>query len=220
MPSVVASLDAMQLLAQPNGCPSSSYRPFCKDAAGFVLGEGAGILVLEELHHALRRDTHIYAEIAGFGATTDAYHTMAFDPSFERPVAAIHEALAQAQVSPGELGYINPHGTAIPHSDHGEAMIIKRALGEAAIQIPVSATKPMTGHTLGACGALEMIGCCLMMENGFLHPTINYTEPDPMCDLDFIPNRGRPERVNTMMSVSFGFGGYNAACVLRAFDGV
>jgi 3-oxoacyl-[acyl-carrier-protein] synthase II len=219
-PSVVASLGALQLLAQPNGCPTSSYRPFCKDAAGFVLGEGAGILVLEEMQHALERDAHIYAEIAGFASTTDAYHIIAFDPSFERPVAAIHEALAQAEVSPGELGYINPHGIAIPDSDHGEAMIIKLALGEAAIQIPLSATKPMTGHTLGACGALEMIGCCLMMENEFLHPTINYTEPDPMCDLDFIPNEGRTEKVDTMMSVSFGFGGYNAACVLRAFDGV
>jgi 3-oxoacyl-[acyl-carrier-protein] synthase II len=219
-PSVVASLGAMQLLAQPNGCPTSSYRPFCKDAAGFVLGEGAGILVLEEMQHALERDAHIYAEIAGFASTTDAYHIMAFDPSFERPVAAIHEALAQAEVSPGELGYINPHGIAIPDSDHGEATIIKLALGEAAIQIPLSATKPMTGHTLGACGALEMIGCCLMMENEFLHPTINYTEPDPLCDLDFIPNQGRTEKVDTMMSVSFGFGGYNAACVLRAFDGV
>jgi 3-oxoacyl-[acyl-carrier-protein] synthase II len=219
-PSVVASLGAMQLLAHPNGCPTSAYRPFCKDAAGFVLGEGAGILVLEELQHALARDARIYAEIGGFGSTTDAYHVMAFDPSFERPVAAIHEALAQAELTPGDLGYINPHGIAIPDMDHGEATIMKLALGEAAIQIPVSATKPMTGHTLGACGALEMIGCCLMMENEFLHPTINYTEPDPLCDLDFIPNQGRPEKVNTMMSVSFGFGGYNAACVLRAFDGV
>ena len=219
-PSVVASLGAMQLLAQPNGCPAASYRPFCKDAAGFVLGEGAGILILEELEHALRRGARIYAEICGFGSTTDAFHVMAFNPSFERPVAAIHAALAQAEVRPGDLGYINPHGIAIPESDHGEAMILKLALGEAAIQIPVSATKPMTGHTLGACGALEMIGCCLMMENEFLHPTINYTEPDPACDLDFIPNRGRPGKVDTMMSVSYGFGGYNAACVLRAFDGV
>jgi 3-oxoacyl-[acyl-carrier-protein] synthase II len=219
-PSVVASLGALRLLAQPNDCPTSAYRPFCKDAAGFVLGEGAGILVMEELQHALDRGARIYGEIGGFGSTTDAYHIMGFDPSFERPVAAIHAALAEAGVSPGELGYINPHGIAIPESDHGEAAIIKLALGEAAIQIPVSATKPMTGHTLGACGALEMIGCCLMMENEFLHPTINYTEPDPLCDLDFIPNRGRPEKVDTMMSVSFGFGGYNAACVLRAFDGV
>jgi 3-oxoacyl-[acyl-carrier-protein] synthase II len=219
-PSVLASLGAMRLLAAPNSCPAAAYRPFCKHAAGFILGEGAGILVLEELQHALARDAHIYAEIGGFGATTDAYHILAFDPSFERPVAAIHQALAQAEVRPGDLGYINPHGIAIPDTDHGETTIIKLALGEAAVQIPLSATKPMTGHTLGACGALEMIGCCLMMENEFLHPTINYTEPDPWCDLDFIPNQGRPEKVNAMMSVSFGFGGYNAACVLRAFDGV
>ena len=219
-PSVLASLGSLQLLAQPESSPTSCYRPFCKDAAGFVLGEGAGILVLEELEHALQRDARIYAEIGGFGSTTDAYHVMAFEPSFERPVAAIHAALAQAEVRPTELGYINPHGIAIPDSDHGEATILKLALGEAAFQIPVSATKPMTGHTLGACGALELIGCCLMMENEFLHPTINYTEPDPICDLDFIPNQGRSSKVDAMMSVSFGFGGYNAACVLRAFDGV
>ena len=219
-PSVLASLGSLQLLAQPESSPTSCYRPFCKDAAGFVLGEGAGILVLEELEHALRRDARIYAEIGGFGSTTDAYHVMAFEPSFERPVAAIHAALAQAEVRPTELGYINPHGIAIPDTDHGEATILKLALGEAAFQIPVSATKPMTGHTLGACGALELIGCCLMMENEFLHPTINYTEPDPICDLDFIPNQGRSSKVDAMMSVSFGFGGYNAACVLRAFDGV
>jgi 3-oxoacyl-[acyl-carrier-protein] synthase II len=219
-PSVLASLGSLQLLAQPESSPTSCYRPFCKDAAGFVLGEGAGILVLEELAHALRRDARIYAEIGGFGSTTDAYHVMAFEPSFERPVAAIQAALAQAEVRPTDLGYINPHGIAIPDSDHGEATILKLALGEAAFQIPVSATKPMTGHTLGACGALELIGCCLMMENEFLHPTINYTEPDPICDLDFIPNQGRSSKVDAMMSVSFGFGGYNAACVLRAFDGV
>jgi len=219
-PSVLASLGSLQLLAQPESSPTSCYRPFCKDAAGFVLGEGAGILVLEELAHALQRDARIYAEIGGFGSTTDAYHVMAFEPSFERPVAAIHAALAQAEVRPSDLGYINPHGIAILDSDHGEATILKLALGEAAFQIPVSATKPMTGHTLGACGALELIGCCLMMENEFLHPTINYTEPDPICDLDFIPNQGRSSKVDAMMSVSFGFGGYNAACVLRAFDGV
>ena len=219
-PSVLASLGSLQLLAQPESSPTSCYRPFCKDAAGFVLGEGAGILVLEELEHALQRDARIYAEIGGFGSTTDAYHVMAFEPSFARPVAAIQAALAQAEVRPSDLGYINPHGIAIPDSDHGEATILKLALGEAALQIPVSATKPMTGHTLGACGALELIGCCLMMENEFLHPTINYTEPDPICDLDFIPNQGRSSKVDAMMSVSFGFGGYNAACVLRAFDGV
>jgi 3-oxoacyl-[acyl-carrier-protein] synthase II len=219
-PSVLASLGSLQLLAQPADCPASCYRPFCKDAAGFVLGEGAGMLVLEELEHALKRGAHIYAEIGGFGSTTDAFHVMAFEPTFERPVAAIHAALAQAGVRPGDLGYINPHGIAIPDSDHGEATILKLALGEAAFQIPISATKPLTGHTLGACGALELIGCCLMIENEFLHPTINFTDPDPLCDLDFIPNQGRPQRVDTMMSVSFGFGGYNAACVLRALDGV
>lgn len=216
-PLVLATLGSLQLLSTENDSPEASFRPFSKQAAGFALGEGAGILVLEELEHALRRDARIYAEVVGFGASSDAYHVMSFDPRFERPVAAIHAALKDAKISPSDIGYINPHGIAVPDYDRGEVSVLKLALGEAVYRIPISATKPLTGHTLGAGGALELIGCCLMMQNGFLHPTINFVDSDPFCDLDFVPNVGRRQKVDTMMSLSFGFGGYNAACIVRAY---
>lgn len=216
-PLVLATLGSLQLLSTENDRPEASFRPFSKQAAGFALGEGAGILVLEELEHALRRDARIYAEVVGFGASSDAYHVMSFDPRFERPVAAIHAALKDAKISPSDIGYINPHGIAVPDNDRGEVSVLKLALGEAVYRIPISATKPLTGHTLGAGGALELIGCCLMMQNGFLHPTINFVDSDPFCDLDFVPNVGRRQKVDTMMSLSFGFGGYNAACIVRAY---
>lgn len=216
-PLVLATLDSLQLLSTDNDRPEAAFRPFSKYASGFVLGEGAGILVLEDLEHALRRDARIYAEVVGFGASSDAYHVMAFDPVFERPVAAIHAALKDAKMSPPDIGYINLHGIAVPDHDRGEVSLLKLALGEAMYRIPVSATKPLTGHTLGAGGALELIACCLMMHNGFLHPTINFSDSDPLCDLDFIPNVGRCQKVNAMMSLSFGFGGYNAACIIRDY---
>ena len=216
-PLVLATLDSIQLLSTDNDRPDSAFRPFSKHASGFVLGEGAGILVLEDLEHALRRNARIYAEVVGFGASSDAYHVMAFDPTFERPVAAIHAALKDAEMSPLDIEYINLHGIAVPDNDRGEVSALKLGFGEAMYRIPVSATKPLTGHTLGAGGALELIGCCLMMNYGFLHPTINLVETDPLCDLDFIPNVGRCQKVNTMMSLSFGFGGYNAACIIRAY---
>jgi 3-oxoacyl-[acyl-carrier-protein] synthase II len=217
-PLVLATLDSLQLLSTDNERPEAAFRPFSKHASGFVLGEGAGILVLEELQHALRRDARIYAEVVGFGASSDAYHLMAFDPTFEQPVAAIRAALKDAEMSPSDIGYINPHGIAVPDNDRGEVTALKLAFGEAVYRIPVSATKPLTGHTLGAGGALELIGCCLMMHHGFLHPTINLADSDPLCDLDFIPHVGRCQNVNAMMSLSFGFGGYNAACIIRAYD--
>lgn len=217
-PLVLATLDALQLLSAENNSPEAAFRPFSKQASGFVLGEGAGILVLEELEHALRRDARIYAEVIGFGASSDAYHVMSFDPAFERPTAAIQAALNGAKMSPADIGYINPHGIAVSDNDRGEVSVLKLALGEAVYRIPISATKPLTGHTLGAGGALELIGCCLMMQNGFLHPTINFIDSDPLCDLDFIPNVGRYQKVDTMMSLSFGFGGYNAACIIREYD--
>jgi 3-oxoacyl-[acyl-carrier-protein] synthase II len=217
-PLVLATLGSLQLLSTENNNPQGAFRPFSKQAAGFALGEGAGILVLEELEHALRRDARIYAEVVGFGASSDAYHVMSFDPTFERPVAAIHAALEDAEMSPPDIDYINPHGIAVPDNDRGEVSVLKLALGEALYRIPISATKPLTGHTLGAGGALELIGCCLMMQNGFLHPTINFVDSDPFCDLDFVPNVGRHQKVDTMMSLSFGFGGYNAACIIRAYS--
>jgi 3-oxoacyl-[acyl-carrier-protein] synthase II len=216
-PLVLSTLGSLDMLAGERGCPEKSYRPFSRDPQGFVLGEGSGILVLEELQHARRRDAKIYAEVAGFGMSSDAFHVMAFDPMLEQPVSAIKAALEEAKVNPAALDYVNPHGIALPDHDRCEVSILKMALGEAAVKIPVSATKPMTGHALGAGGALELIACCLMMENRFLHPTINLSFPDPKCDLDFIPNEGRSQKVNAMLSLSFGFGGYNAACVIQRY---
>lgn len=217
-PMVLSTLGSMHLLSVENGSPGTSYRPFSKDMSGFVLGEGSGVLVLEELEHALRRGARIYAEVIGFGMSVDAYHVMLFEPSLEQPALAIRSALADAGVGPEEIGYINPHGIAVPDNDRAETCIFKKALGDYAYKIPISATKPLTGHALGASGALELIACCLMMEHGYLHPTINFREPDPLCDLNYLPNEGRWQKVDTMLSVSFGFGGYNAALVIRECD--
>ena len=217
-PLVLSTLSAIQLLSVANDTPARAYRAFSKDAAGFVLGEGSGILILEELEHALRRDAKIYAEMVGYGASSDAYHVMDFAPSLEYPVAAIRNALDEAHMTPADLGYLNPHGIAIPANDRSEVDIFKLALGEAISKIPLSATKPLTGHVLGGGGALELIGCCLMLEHRFLHPTINLSPGDSSYGLDFIPETGRHADVDTMLSVSFGFGGYNAACVLRRYE--
>jgi 3-oxoacyl-[acyl-carrier-protein] synthase II len=216
-PLVLSTLSSIELLSLANDSPQTAYRAFSGDAAGFVLGEVAGILVLEELGHALRRSAKIYAEVVGFGASSDAYHVMTFEPSFEQPVTAIRTALNEAHMVPQDLGYISPHGIAIPDNDRDEVAILKLALGEAMSKIPVSATKPLTGHVLGGGGALELSACCLMLEHEFLHPTINFSESSPAFGLDFIPNEGRREKVDAMLSVSFGFGGYNAACVIRRF---
>jgi len=216
-PLVLSTLSSIQLLSVANDNPGSSYRAFSGDAAGFVLGEGASILVLEELEHALRRDASIYAEVVGFGASLDAYHVMTFAPGLDQPVEAIRQCLQESQVLPIELGYINPHGIAIPDNDRGEIEILRKAFGEAISRIPLSATKPLTGHVLGGSGALEIAGCCLMMANNYLHPTINFSDSPSSVGLDFIANLGRAQKVDTMLSVSFGFGGYNAACVIRRF---
>lgn len=216
-PLVLSTLSSIQLLSIANDSPATSYRPFSTEAAGFVLGEGAAILILEELTHAIKRDATIYAEVTGFGSSSDAYHVMSFAPDLKQPVVAIHDALREANQRPEDLGYINPHGIAIPDNDRGETLIFRKALGESFAKIPVSATKPLTGHTLGAGGALEMAACCLMMEHEFLHPTINVDPSKLLCDVDLIPNEGRHQKVDSMLSVSFGFGGYNAATVIRRY---
>ena len=212
-------MSSIELLSTKNDSPDSSYCAFSGDAQGFVLGEGAGVLVLEELSRALRRDAPIYAEVVGFAASADAYHVMTFEPGLEQPVLAIRSALNEAGMQPKEIGYINPHGIAIPANDRCEVEILKMAFGDAIEQIPVSATKPLTGHVLGGGGALELVGCCLMLEHKFLHPTINFTESVPSYGIDFIPNESRDKKVDAMLSVSFGFGGYNAACVIRRYPG-
>jgi 3-oxoacyl-[acyl-carrier-protein] synthase II len=216
-PLVLSTLSSIQLLSTKSDAPAASYCAFGGNAQGFVLGEGAGVLILEELDHALRRDATIYAEIVGFGASADAYHVMSFEPALEQPVLALRSALNEAQMEPREIGYINPHGIALPANDRCEVEILKTVFGEAIAQIPVSATKPLTGHVLGGGGALELVGCCLMLQHEFLHPTINFTESVPSYGIDFVPNESRKKKVDAMLSVSFGFGGYNAACVIRRF---
>jgi 3-oxoacyl-[acyl-carrier-protein] synthase II len=216
-PLVLSTLSSIQLLSTKSDAPAASYCAFGGNAQGFVLGEGAGVLILEELDHALRRDATIYAEIVGFGASADAYHVMSFEPALEQPVLALRSALNEAQMEPREIGYINPHGIALPANDRCEVEILKTVFGEAIAQIPVSATKPLTGHVLGGGGALELVGCCLMLQHEFLHPTINFTESVPSYGIDFVPNESRKKKVDAMLSVSFGFGGYNAACVIRRY---
>jgi 3-oxoacyl-[acyl-carrier-protein] synthase II len=216
-PLVLSTLSSIQLLSTKSDAPAASYCAFGGDAQGFVLGEGAGVLILEELGRAVRRNATIYAEIVGFGASADAYHVMTFEPGLEQPVLALRSALNEAQMEPREIGYINPHGIALPANDRCEVEILKTVFGEAIAQIPVSATKPLTGHVLGGGGALELVGCCLMLQHEFLHPTINFTESVPSYEIDFVPNESRSKRVDAMLSVSFGFGGYNAACVIRRY---
>lgn len=214
---VLATLGSIQLLARHNGKAGTAYRPFSKDAAGFALGEGAGLLVLEELDHALRRGANIYGEVVGFGCSSDAHHVMDFAPGLEQASKTIEMALRDAELRLDRIEYVNAHGTAIPNHDISETMIFKKVFGEFACKIPVSSTKPLTGHTLGASGALGTIACALMMQHDYLHPTINYSGPHPQCDLDYIPNEGYQRRVDTMLSVSFGFGGYNAACIIQRY---
>jgi 3-oxoacyl-[acyl-carrier-protein] synthase II len=216
-PLVLSTLSSIQLLSTKSDAPAASYCAFGGDAQGFVLGEGAGVLILEELDRAVRRNATIYAEIVGFGASADAYHVMTFEPGLEQPVLALRSALNEAQMEPREIGYINPHGIALPANDRCEVEILKTVFGEAIAQIPVSATKPLTGHVLGGGGALELVGCCLMLQHEFLHPTINFTESIPSYEIDFVPNESRSKKVDAMLSVSFGFGGYNAACVIRRY---
>lgn len=214
---VVATLGSMELLATEKESPERAYRPFSRDAAGFALGEGAGMVVLEELGHAVRRGANIYGEVVGFGWSSDAHHIMAFSPDLEQGSSAIKMALGEAGLRPESIEYINAHGTAVPDHDKTETTIFKKVFGEGACKIPVSTTKPLTGHTLGASGGLGLIACALMMQYGYLHPTINYKGPYPPCDLDYIPNQGYRRRVDKMLLVSFGFGGYNAACVIQRY---
>jgi len=214
---VLATLAFMQLLVTRYADPDTAYRPFSKDAAGFALGEASAVLVLEELGHALKRDANIYGEIVGWGTSSDAHHVMDFSPDLQQASVAVGRALKDANLSPGEIEYINAHGTAIPSHDVGETAIVKKVFGERAYSIPISTTKPYTGHVLGASGGVGLIACALMMQRGFLHPTLNFTGSYPQCDLDYIPNDGYLKKVNTILLISFGFGGYNSACILKSY---
>jgi 3-oxoacyl-[acyl-carrier-protein] synthase II len=213
-PLVMASFSSLGLLASQDGDPIKACRPFSKDRTGIVLAEGAAILILEEYHRAIERRARIYGEVLGYGETFDSYHTHQPLPSAEYCAKAISNALADACLEPEQVDYINPHGSSSILNDKAEIVAIKKVFGQHAYELSVSATKSITGHTLGASGSLEMVACALMLERQFLHPTINLISTDPECDLDFVPNVGRAQSVNRLLSLSAGFGGYNAACVI------
>lgn len=195
----------------------SASRPFDRDRDGFVIGEGAGILILEELNHALQRGAQIVAEVVGYGCTNDAYHITGIPEGAEGAVLCMQTAIQDAEVNPRDIGYVNAHGTSTPLNDKSETKAIKNVFGRYAYQLPVSSTKSMTGHLLGAAGAVEAIITACALKSGFLPPTINYKTADPECDLDYIPNEGRKMEISYAMTNSFGFGGQNATLILKAF---
>jgi len=217
-PYVFGGFDVLRAMSTRNDEPHKASRPFDRERDGFVMGEGSGVLVLEELKHALRRGAHIYGEVIGFGMTADAYHLTEPDPDGKALSKAIRGALQIGGVGPEEVDYINPHGTSTPLNDKGETKVIKDVFGKEAYQIPVSSTKSITGHLMGAAGGIEAISVLLSIETGIIHPTLNYEFPDPDCDLDYVPNKARKKDVRIGLSVSAGFGGVNSAILLKRFE--
>jgi 3-oxoacyl-[acyl-carrier-protein] synthase II len=216
-PLGMGGFSVMKALSSRNDDPAAASRPFDKDRDGFVMGEGAGIVVLEELEHAKKRGANILAELVGYGANSDAHHVTAPAPEGEGAARCMRLALASAGMNPEEVGYINAHGTSTPFNDANETKAIKAVFGEHARKLAVSSTKSMTGHMLGAAGGAEAVVCAQALLRGVLPPTINYTTPDPECDLDYVPNQAREQRVEAAMSNSFGFGGTNAVLLFRRF---
>ncbi len=206
---------AVKALTKRNDDPQRASRPFDKERDGFLMGEGAGIIVLEELEHAKKRGANIYAEITGYGMSGDAYHMTAPDPKGDGAARCMEAAIRDAQVNPDEIDYINAHGTSTPLNDKIETLAIKRVCGEHARKLAVSSSKSMTGHLLGAAGGIEFAACALALKNGVIPPTINYENPDPECDLDYVPNTARAQKINIAMSNSLGFGGHNVALILK-----
>ncbi len=212
-PVIVGCFCALRALSTANVAPARASRPFDRNRDGFVLAEGAGILVLEALETAYARGAPVYAEVVGYGLTADAHHPTA--PSNDGPARAIALALADAGLRPEDIDYINAHGTSTPHNDVNETTAIKRVFGEHARRVAVSSTKSMTGHLIGAAGAIEAVASVLALDKGLVPPTINYETPDPECDLDYVPNVSRPMPVRAAMSNSFAFGGTNAILVFK-----
>lgn len=214
----MAGFDRLGALSHNNELPSTSPKPFDKHRDGVVMGEGACVMVLEELNHALGRGANILAEIIGFGQTTDAYHVIAPAEGGAGATKAIQRAMRQANIRPEDIDYINAHGTATPLNDIAETQAVKVALGDHAYKVPISSTKSMTGHMMGATGALEAAVCILAIQHGVIPPTRNLTEPDPQCDLDYVPGEARRHRVNVAMNNSFGFGGHNSVLIFKRYD--
>ena len=210
---------AMKALSSRNDAPEKASRPFDKDRDGFVIGEGGAIVILEELERAKRRGAKIYAEVCGYGATADAYHITAPSPGGEGAVRCMLAALADARVNPDQVDYINAHGTSTPYNDASESTAIRTAFGPHAKKLMVSSTKSMTGHLLGAAGAVESAFSALAIHNEIVPPTANYTTPDPECDLDYVPNTARRHRIRYALSNSFGFGGTNSCLLFGRFEG-
>jgi 3-oxoacyl-[acyl-carrier-protein] synthase II len=220
VPIAMAGLGVMNALSTRNDEPERASRPFDKGRDGFVMGEGAAILVLESLEHAIARGAQVFGEISGYGTSNDAYHISAPAENGAGAALCMKSALNNAGLSAGDIGYINAHGTSTQLNDKSETAAIKTIFGNYAYNIPISSTKSMTGHLLGAAGALEAVLCAKTLQEGILPPTINYETPDPECDLDYVPNQARPAIVHNIMSNSFGFGGHNASIILSRYSEV
>lgn len=217
-PLGVAGFDNMQAITRRNDAPEKASRPFDKERDGFLIGEGSGILILEELEHAKKRGANIYAEIVGYGLSCDAYHMTAPAPEGEGAARAMKAALDHAGIQPSDVDYINAHGTSTPLNDKNESLAIKNVFGDHASKLKVSSNKSMIGHLLGGAGGAECVASALTIKNGVIPPTINYENPDPECDLDFVPNEAVKAEVKTVISNSLGFGGHNAVIALRRYD--
>jgi 3-oxoacyl-[acyl-carrier-protein] synthase II len=218
-PLTAAALSNMGAVSRRNDDPERASRPFDADRDGFVIGEGAGVLVLESLEHAQRRGAHIHAEVIGYGSSCDAFHITAPDEEGIGAARSMQAALDDAGLPPTEIDYINAHGTSTPLNDPIETRAIHSVFGKHAYKVPISSTKSMVGHLMGAAGAVEAIVCAKTLETGIIHPTINYETPDPECDLDYVPNVARETHPQTVLSNSFGFGGHNATLIFRKWEG-
>ena len=218
-PIAVAGFNSARALSTRNNEPKKASRPFDAERDGFIIGEGAAVLILESLAHAERRGALILAEIVGYGATSDAFHITQPANGGEGGARAMKAALKEAGMKPGEINYINAHGTSTPLNDKNETMAIKSVFEKEAYNVPISSTKSMTGHLLGAAGSLEAAICILAIQNGIIPPTVNLTTPDPECDLDYVPNTARRATVSTALSNVFGFGGHNSTLIFRRYKG-
>jgi 3-oxoacyl-[acyl-carrier-protein] synthase II len=218
-PLCFGAFDLIRAMSTANHAPETAYRPFDRERDGFIMGEGAAVLVLEDMQHALQRDVPILAEIVGYGVTNDAYHMTAPHPSGEPAARAMRLALQEAGIAPQAIGYINAHGSGTPLNDKTETLAIKQVFGARAYAMPISSTKPLHAHPFGATGAIEVAICCLALHHAYLPPTINLTTADPECDLNYLPHGGRHAAVEYILKNAFGFGGINAALVLKRADG-